>query len=409
MSEILIIADDLSGAADCASAYAKAGMETVVVIDRDATQDASARVIAIDADSRRMPAAQAAQAHRDLHARHAAGVRLFYKKIDSTLRGNFAAELAAIVDAAGLAIVAPAFPKAGRTTVNGCQFLNGRPLEQSEVWRAEGIEGAACIPAMLRRHGVRAALVTLAQLRQDGAGLAARLAALARDGVQAVVCDAETDDDLRIIAQASAQPPAPCFWVGSAGLADHLAALARGARPAAPEIEVAGAILAVVGSLSSVSREQAARLQEATRITQITMPAGVLRQGRSHPQWARMRQALGTALAGGRDLLLTIGTEEPVDMEAGLQLSQALAAMVAPQSGSLGAIIATGGETALALLSAMAYRGLRLVGEIEAGVPLAIASGPRPLPVITKAGAFGSRDTLLHCYQALAQKRDGHP
>jgi uncharacterized protein YgbK (DUF1537 family) len=408
MSRILIIADDLSGAADCASAFAKAGMDAVVVIDRDLAPDATAQVIAIDADSRRMPSAEAARIHRALYARYAAAGQLLYKKIDSTLRGNFAEELAAIATVAGLAIVAPAFPQAGRTTRDGRQYLNGVPLEQSEVWRAEGIAGVAHIPGMLERQGLRTASIGLAELRRDSAGLAMRLASLARQGVQAVVCDIETDDELRMLASAWAQLPMPCFWVGSAGLAEHLAAAAQAtasASPAPARLEVTGAILTVVGSLSSVSREQAERLQAATRITRIAVPAGLLRQGPMHAQWSQQQQALDAALAGGRDLLLTIGIEEPVDMSEGVRLCQALAALMAPLASRLGAIVATGGETARAILSAMAYQSLRLAGEIEAGVPLAIAAGPRPLPVITKAGAFGNRDTLLHCHETLAKAR----
>ena len=75
----------------------------------------------------------------------------------------------------------------------------------------------------------------------------------------------------------------------------------------------------------------------------------------------------------------------------------------------MGALVSTGGETARALLSAMHYRALRLAGEIEPGVPLSIAVGPRALPVITKAGAFGNPDTLLHCHATLLQARNGAP
>lgn len=416
MRKILIVADDLSGAADCASAFAKAGMDAWVAFDGDARQlPASARVIAVDADSRRMPAAQAALVHQALHARYRDDDILLYKKIDSTLRGNFAEELAAIAASAGLAIVAPAFPASGRTTRNGCQYLHGRPLEQSEVWRAEGMAGAAHIPGMLERQGLRTVAVDCTMLRQGMSRLAAQLASCARDGVQAVVCDAETDDDLGLIAQASLESHAPCFWVGSAGLAAHLAAVASraaqattaGTMPPAPAIlEAGGAILTVVGSLSGVSRRQADRLHAATGIARVDAAASVLRQGVTHAQWPELRQRLGAALARGCDLLLTIGMDEDaVDMADGLRLCQALAGLVAPLAGKVGALISTGGETSRALLCAMGYHSLHMAGEIEAGVPLSVAAGPRPLAVITKAGAFGEAETLLNCYQVLAQAR----
>jgi 4-hydroxythreonine-4-phosphate dehydrogenase len=408
MSHLLIIADDLSGAADCASAYAKAGREALVMIDPDAPGDVgTADVVALDADSRRMPATKAAQLHRALHARYAVPGQAFYRKIDSTLRGNFAAEVAAVSGAAGLAIVAPAFPPAGRTTRNGRQYLNGVALEDTEIWRSEGLCGVAHLPTMLERHGMTSALLGLADIRCGAGGLAAHLEAAARTGLQAIVCDAETEDDLRALAQASRRVSAACFWVGSAGLAIHLAQVdgASAAQPA--KVAVNGAILTVVGSLSGVSRAQAERLQRATGMHRIAIPAGMLRQGASNPYWASLQQTLSATLGQGNDLLLTIGVDDTVDMDEGLHLCRGLARLLAPLAGLLGALVSTGGETARALLCAMHYRTLRLAGEIEPGVPLSIAVGPRPLPVITKAGAFGSRDTLLHCHATLLEARNG--
>lgn len=234
MRKILVIADDLSGAADCTGAFAKVAMDTVVVFDDGAAPTASASVIAVDADSRSLPASQAARRHQALHARYYRDGMLFYKKIDSTLRGNFAEELAAIAARSGLAIVAPAFPEAGRTTRNGCKYLHGAPLELSEVWRAGNLAGTADVTGMIVRHGLRAVTADLSMLRKGPDELATLLASLAGARIQAVVCDAETNDDLRLIAQASLQLPIACFWVGSAGLAAQLAMATSLPLPAIP-------------------------------------------------------------------------------------------------------------------------------------------------------------------------------
>jgi uncharacterized protein YgbK (DUF1537 family) len=84
MSRIVIIADDLSGAADCAGAFARTGRETLVLIDGDKAQREgdAAEVIAIDADTRRLPPAQAAAIHAGLLERHWAPGQLLYRKID---------------------------------------------------------------------------------------------------------------------------------------------------------------------------------------------------------------------------------------------------------------------------------------------------------------------------------------
>ena len=112
----LILADDLTGAADSAVAFARRGLSASVAWGDDPPGDA---VLALDANSRRLSPDAAAACHRALlQAHHREGAALF-KKIDSTLRGQPAAELAATVQylrargRGALAIVAPAFPAAG--------------------------------------------------------------------------------------------------------------------------------------------------------------------------------------------------------------------------------------------------------------------------------------------------------
>jgi len=67
----------------------------------------------------------------------------------------------------------------------------------------------------------------------------------------------------------------------------------------------------------------------------------------------------------------------------------------------IGALIATGGETARAVLTASGITGLRMLREVEPGVPLSVSAGARQIPVITKSGSFGNRETLAHCVKVL--------
>ena len=235
MASILIIADDLSGAADCASAYAKAGRQTLVVIDRDAAGDTGgADVVALDADSRRMPASQAARLHSDLYARYAAPGQVLYKKIDSTLRGNFAAEIAAHRRRrrpghrrAGLPAGRPRYPR--RPAVSERRAAGGqRGVARRRHCRRRAYPDDARTARHTRRHAGRC------RRTLGPTALAGALQSAAQEGLQALVCDVETDDDLQAIARASLQVTVPSFWVGSAGLAAHLAqAAGDGASPPA--------------------------------------------------------------------------------------------------------------------------------------------------------------------------------
>src|SRR5207244_1132678 len=120
-------------------------------------------VLAIDAHTRcREPDKAAACVARmvedSAYGRSGAGTKLIFKKVDSTLRGNVAAELGGALRAmraqasplSRVAVLfAPAFPACGRTTVNGRQLVNGKPLDDSDAWGRERIRPPMDIAVML--------------------------------------------------------------------------------------------------------------------------------------------------------------------------------------------------------------------------------------------------------------------
>jgi D-threonate/D-erythronate kinase len=138
MTNWLLIADDLTGAADSAGAFAARGLDAVVSWG---SIDAEASVLSVDADTRQLPEQAAVARQVAVLTAHSRPAMRFYKKIDSTLRGNPAAELAAQLTAfttstrrpSPFAIVAPAFPTTGRVTLGGRILLDGAPLEQTQL------------------------------------------------------------------------------------------------------------------------------------------------------------------------------------------------------------------------------------------------------------------------------------
>lgn len=413
---LLIIADDLSGAADCAIAFAGAGQSTVVALD--ASHDTGdAKVVAVDTDTRRLSPTRAGE--RTLTAWQALrqpGQRL-YKKIDSTLRGNWAAEVAALQPHAGLAIIAPAFPATGRTTLEGKVWVNGQALETTDTWQLEHAGRRADISALLEEVGLRVARLSLETLRGDADALARLIADTAGGLADALIVDAQRAEDLRTLAQVTARLPEPLFWVGSGGLAREMAALpellgsplplsATPRRTYAPT-------LVLVGSLSSVSERQCAMLKARAGITELMVPPAILRQGPSHVDWAQWEARIGQVLCGGSDLLVRIGRDEAFDPAEGARLSTLLAELVKPHFPCVGGLVATGGETARAMLGAVGIGSLQLLCEIEAGVafghPISTREGHRP-GVVTKAGAFGTDHALyaawLHMHNAQEPAQD---
>jgi D-threonate/D-erythronate kinase len=131
-SQIIVIADDLSGAAELAGIAFAHGLSAEVQRRFDPNSDA--QVIAIDTDSRSLNFADAAQRVRMVADQvAAANPEWIFKKVDSVLRGNLRAEIDAILGATGLAraVLVPANPTRGRTIVGGRYFVNGVPLDQT--------------------------------------------------------------------------------------------------------------------------------------------------------------------------------------------------------------------------------------------------------------------------------------
>lgn len=85
------------------------------------------------------------------------------------------------------------------------------------------------------------------------------------------------------------------------------------------------------------------------------------------------------------------------------------AARAAWSDDALGAagVVATGGDGARQVLQSLGATGIALVDEVTGGVPMGTLTGGRAagLPVVTKAGGFGSADVLVRAAQAIRERR----
>jgi len=405
----LILADDLTGAADCAIAFGRRGRAAAVMWDEVAdAADHQLPVLSYDAASRGLSAAAAAARHAEVLARLFEPGRVLFKKIDSTLRGQPAAEIAATLAhlkarvGPAFGVFAPAFPATGRTTIDGRILIKGRPLEDMEVWKRDHTYASADLAEVLAAAGIRAEKVPLATVR--GPELTATLARLAAEGDVVAACDAETDDDLHRIAQASLQASPATFFIGSAGLAHALAGLEADADVAPLRIPVSACgTLIVVGSLAGASRSAARELAATGTVTHLQVAPETL-LGDSAGR-AALAADVATRLRSGGDALVEIVMDDHPDMALGPRLAQALAEALAPVAPAIGAFAATGGETAAALLSRFGVNGIRLADEIEPGVSLGLTLGRLAVPIATKAGAFGDEFSLIRISERLAAVR----
>ncbi|MDP9456035.1 MAG: four-carbon acid sugar kinase family protein [Actinomycetota bacterium] len=389
---IAVIADDLTGAADTGVQLVRAGYRTAVAFrGSPLPPDGDMDAVAVETDSRSMPAGFAAR--RVVEAAHAVrGADVVYKKIDSTLRGPVAAELSAALGATGRekAIVAPAFPAAGRTTKDGVQTVRGVPVHETEARndpRTPVREGH--LPTLLEEVG------PVASLGVDALGdRGAVRRALA--GARCVVADVEDEADLEALVRAVPDPSA-VLWTGSAGLALAFGRVYPGPRADGPSRahRPARCVLVVVGSLSGASRGQLRRLAEEHG----AVPVPVGRPG-----------AMEEAVCAAREMLregrhaAVYSPEDRGGADAGAVV-EALAGVVKrlSEEGLFDALVLTGGDTAVGVARRLGASGIRLLGEVGAGIPVGTLVGPRPYTVVTKAGGFGEDGTLVNVLQALSR------
>ena len=214
------------------------------------------------------------------------GTRL-YLKLDSTLRGSLGAAIDAGLEATGarVALVAPAFPQLGRTTIAGRH-------------RVSGETGSADLAGLLRRQSRH----TVAQLslEQIRAGAAAAVDELAGPGPWLIACDGEDDGDLDLLA-APLVGRAGVVWAGSAGLAGALvrALVGTEAKSPAPHPVAAGPLLVVAGSPATETAAQVAELLAGGSVEAVAVGATL-----AQDEIAHAANAVAELLAAGRDVLL---------------------------------------------------------------------------------------------------------
>jgi uncharacterized protein YgbK (DUF1537 family) len=330
------------------------------------------------------------------------------------MRGHPGGDLAVVMDTLGerRALVAPAFPSQGRTTVRGRQCVHGVPIEDT----AFGREVDTSDLAVLFAPAARGAIVRLSRdaLSAGDQHVAGRLAEPSDDTVW--IADAEDDRDLAVLAAAAFASPLRVLC-GSAGLARALAH-ARSRGPGAggwnqpqgpgPGAEGRGAVLVVAGSRHAATAAQVDALRRDGAL--VVQPDRVLLEQADAACVASTVGHVIETLQTGRVVVVST-TSLPDVPVAGALIASRLASIVVDvcDRGRVGGLVLTGGDTAAAVCRALAADSVWLTGEVAPGIATATLIGGRHpgLPVVTKAGGFGDRAALQSALAALEAGR--HP
>lgn len=357
--DLLVAADDRTGAFEVAGRLAERGNGPVTVTAWPdlPTRDGATEVAVVDLGSRHLSPGEARARATSIRV-----TRRRAHKIDSTLRGNWAEELAGH-DAPVLLV--PALPEQGRVCVSGEVLDHGRPVH----------EGAAGSDVRRRVTSSRPAEL----LRAAGAGTVVELT-----GTDAVdewlaapagvaVADARDDGDVvELVAAWSSRGEG----VVLAGPSAVVGRASSGDAPAAVLPPHDGPILVVCGSVHPLARAQ---LDFAERRG---MPVTSLADDLTARQLERHGVlALVTEIPVG-------DVDEPMAVAAAAALARGVAELRARVD--LGALVVIGGDTAAAVLG---VRPALVHGTVGPGTAW-VTVGDDPLSVVTRSGGFGSDAAL---------------
>ncbi|MES0266527.1 D-threonate kinase [Citrobacter sedlakii] len=422
--KMIVIADDFTGSNDTGVQLAKKGARTEVMLTPEQKSSRRADVLVINTESRAIPAEQAAKAVAQALAPWCEGetLPLVYKKIDSTFRGNVGAEVTAAMRAANrtLAVIAAAIPAAGRTTRDGLCLVNGTPLLETEFASdpKTPILSSRIAELIALQSDIPVHDVSLDDVRRGQ--LSALLRAFAAEGECMVVVDAVEDRDLSLIAQAICEQATLPLLVGAAGLANALPV--RMFMQEKQELPV----LVVAGSMSEATRRQVEKALCQARASVVDIDASRLISAQAEQEIAAVVEQACALLdrqqhtilrtsrsADDRQMIDALCTEAGVSrQQLGEMLSQRLGTITLRiiEQARIGGLFLTGGDIATAVASALGAEGYRIQSEVAPCIPCGtfVNSEIDDLPVITKAGGFGSDSTLCDALYFIEEMYSGN-
>lgn len=402
--DIVVIADDLTGANDTAVQFYKKGLTVDMVFALQQVNESNASdVLVINTDSRSLMIENAQKRIFAIGEHLNLEQKQIYKKVDSTLRGNIGAELEACLSVSdrNVAIFCPALPSANRIVKDGVCFVDGKPLLETEFATDPKtpvissnvnkiIANQTNIPVVIVNMDLFSESEIIQQIKN-------------RQFNKTIFSfDAKNDDDLKKISQIIKKIDFPIIASGSSGLAKYVFSKSLSDLP----------VLFVIGSMSKKINEQVELLRSEMVIDFISINAERLLVDQQY-QLSLIKDMSLILLNKNNLIIKTEGSSEVrgkinelcdkfslTRVELGERIGDSLSSLVVSLLNNIdkniSGLFLTGGDIAMKVIKELKLSNYHIAGEIESGVPYGYFSDNdfSGIPIITKAGAFGSKYVL---------------
>lgn len=429
MPYTVVIADDVTGANDIGIMYAGAGLDTYVYSygDGKAQEYRRCDVLVVDTDSRFDTYDTAyRKVYEVIQGVPREGVKQYINKQCSVFRGNIGAEFDAMLDALSeeFAVVVLGFPDNGRTTVDGIHYVFGTPLAQSQFSRDP-------VHPMLKSD--------LREILQEQTGrkvgrIGFEVYGKGREAVEIALKDARTkmnycimdvrdNNDLQMLAEVLQEEKIIC---GSSALSKYLARIKekKEKRPGAKAlVQKKQKVFCIAGSLTPQTVGQTNYIKEQGYPVITLDTTRLFEEKMYQAECERIDKEIEAAYEMG-DFVMVHSMNGPRQVAETKILADsygigntAVSAMVsgtlsriavrAIEAYNLRRVIVCGGDTSASLCSRLGIKGMKVLEEIEAGLPTCESVEAPYYRMVLKSGSFGSREFVEKAKEKLLMEEEG--
>lgn len=415
-----IIADDLTGANDTALQMQQKGAVTKILLEaivpsefaREETQ-----VWAISTETRNLPAEDAYNKVKETGKffKDNFNFEYFFKKIDSTLRGNIAVETLTLLSEINYdaAVVIPAFPAEGRITVGGYHLLKGLPISMSEMAMDPMCPiHEAHIPSMFKNqlgteHEDLVGIIELKTVLNGAGPILMKLNELIETGKKLIVVDAVSTTNIEQVVLAINKSQKKILPAGTAAFANILANIWLGSIKNHEEpIKVPNIPrLILSGSATKITANQLTRLENSDDFSNVFTIALTAEQIINNKQAEIIEKILNnlgrnntvvvhtSKLFDDSALNLNLDEETPKEIFLG-KITDFLSYLAQEISHKRDVILVTiGGETSYKCCKSVNSAELTIIDEAASAIALTKSGHQRF--IVTKSGNLGNANTLV--------------
>jgi D-threonate/D-erythronate kinase len=406
LAELLIIADDLTGAIEAGVQLSKNNITAEVVIDSDTDlqnvlSNKNITALIVNTESRHLlPEEAAVKIYKVLDSVTGYGIKWYFKKTDSTMRGNIGSELEAFMNGTGQSVLPyiPAHPKLKRFTRDGFQYIENSLLHKTS-FANDPLEPArvSFVPDILNNQSK--VVINLS----DPKGRFFENSSVKNKKIMVFNCNSESD--LQIIGKTILNNGWQNALAGTAGLVEILPGILPLSSSKIELKPIIGPILFVNGSLNSVSQNQVQYAKNYGVVTlSLSQSQFSISDFKNTDAFKKITEKIRMEYKNGKNVI--ISTTDSVNSGISVDSINRNHKLFSKQTGKIISAILNeiristlcvfGGDTLMGIMKEAGGKYFEAKNEILPGVAHAktnISAGT--IHILSKPGGYGEKDIIL--------------